>query len=340
MKAPAFWWQARPSFAAWALSPLGTLYGAVTVRRMAQDGEPAPLPVICIGNFTAGGAGKTPSAIAIARILAGFGEHPAFLTRGYGGSLTGPVAVAPTHTAAEVGDEPLLLARHFVTIVAADRPAGAQEADRRGATVVVMDDGLQNPSLAKDLTFAVVDAAFGLGNGLCVPAGPMRAPLDRQLAHAHAVILIGAGERGVRIARAAAARGRPVLRAHMVPDAAVAASLPGRRVLAFAGIGMPEKFFATLRGLGADVAVERAFADHQPFDVATVEALVREAEAEGLMPITTEKDAVRLMGLAGRTEVLSRIGTLPVTLQFEAPDEVAQLLQAAISHWRAQQDGT
>src|SRR5690606_25590100 len=169
-----------------------------------------------------------------------------------------------------------------------DRPAGAQEADRRGATVVVMDDGLQNPALAKDLTFAVVDAAFGLGNGLCVPAGPLRAPLDRQLAHAHAVILIGEGERGVRIARAAAARGRPVLNARLVPDPAVAASLAGQRVLAFAGIGMPEKFFATLRGLGAEVAVAHAFADHQPFDVATVEGLVREAEAKGLMPITTE----------------------------------------------------
>lgn len=340
MKAPAFWWQARPSLAAWVLSPVGTLYGAVTVRRMAQEGELAPLPVICVGNFTAGGAGKTPSAIAIAQILAGLGEHPAFLTRGYGGSLTGPVAVTPSHTAAEVGDEPLLLARHFVTVVASDRPAGAQEADRRGATVVVMDDGLQNPSLTKDLTFAVVDAAFGLGNGLCVPAGPLRAPLDRQLAHAHAVILIGAGERGVRIARAAAVRGRPVLHAHMVPDPAVAASLAGRSVFAFAGIGMPEKFFATLRGLGADVAVERTFADHQPFDVATVEELVREAETAGLMPITTEKDAVRLQALAGQTDVLSRIGTLPVTLQFETPDEVAHLLQAAISHWRAQQDGT
>src|SRR4051812_1975988 len=176
IRAPAFWWRA-PGWEARLLAPFAALYGAGAARRLAQPGERVAIPVICAGNFVVGGAGKTPFAIELARRLVARGERPAFLTRGYGGSLAGPVAVTPAHAAAEVGDEALLLAAHAPTVVARSRIGGARHAERDGASVIVMDDGLQNPSLAKDLSFALVDAEAGIGNGLVLPAGPLRAPL-------------------------------------------------------------------------------------------------------------------------------------------------------------------
>ncbi|MDJ1160223.1 tetraacyldisaccharide 4'-kinase [Chelatococcus sp. SYSU_G07232] len=342
MKAPDFWWRPRPTLAARLLSPVGAAYGAVTAARMRRPGAEGPLPVICIGNFTAGGAGKTPTAIAVGELLASFGEHPAFVTRGYGGSLAGPVVVDPAcHTAAEVGDEPLLLARHFPTVVARDRHEGACEADRRGATVAVLDDGLQNPSLVKDLALAVVDAASGAGNGLCLPAGPLRAPLDRQFAQAHALVLVGTGEPGARVAALAQARGRPVFLGHLVPEPGAARLIAGRRLLAFAGIGRPEKFFATLADLGAEVVERAAFPDHHAFTEADVADLAARAAAGDLLPVTTEKDAVRLAALSGTAgEFLARVMVLPVALAFEGADRLRDLLHATVVHWRAQNDLT
>lgn len=341
MRAPDFWWQDRPNLTALGLSPLGALYGAVTAARMAREGVEGPLPVICVGNFTAGGAGKTPTAVAIAHLLAADGEHPMFVTRGYGGHLAGPVAVDPTrHRAADVGDEPLLLVRHFPTIVARDRLEGAREADRRGATVVVMDDGLQNPALVKNLALAVVDAATGVGNGLCVPAGPLRAPVARQLAQTHALVLVGDGAPGQRVADLASARGRPVFGARIVPDAIMSQGLAGRRVVAFAGIGRPEKFFATLAATGAQIVERLSFPDHHTFTDEEVSALVARLVVEDVIAVTTEKDAVRLAGLPAARELFGRLTILPVTLAFDDPAAVRHMLHATVTHWRAQNDLT
>ena len=229
MRAPAFWWTPGPGMIAWLLAPVGWIWGRVAARRMGLPGETLAAPVICIGNFVVGGAGKTPVALAVADLLRRGGRRPAFLSRGHGGSLgASPVAVeAAHHGAADIGDEPLLLARHAPTIVARDRVAGARAALSAGADVIVMDDGLQNPALAKRLTIAVVDAGVGVGNGLCLPAGPLRAPLNPQWALADAIVLVGDGAAGDQVARAAHDHGKTVFRARLAPDAAANAPQPG-----------------------------------------------------------------------------------------------------------------
>lgn len=327
MKAPAFW-SREPGWQAALLGPIALLYGTVAARRMRRPGRRAGIPVICVGNFTAGGVGKTPTAIALARMLAEAGWRPAFLTRGYGGSLAGPVRVDPArHGPAETGDEALLLARHATTIVARDRPAGAALAERNGADIVVMDDGLQNPSLAKDLALGIFDGETGLGNGRVLPAGPLRAPAAAQWPKIDAAIVVGPGAAGDRIAADAGSRGLPVLRAALTPDPETA-GLAGSRVLAFAGIGRPAKFFATCRAAGLAVAATRSFADHHVFTHREIADLLDEAERGGLIPVTTEKDAVRLSPLAAAEPRLSAVRTLPVTMRFGQPERLSDLLTA------------
>jgi len=316
MRAPAFWWQPRSSWLANLLRPAGWIYGSITGRRMRRTGERAALPVICIGNFTAGGAGKTPAALAVAKILDTAGESPAFLSRGYGGNLRGPVQVQPEHEARDVGDEPLLLAARAPAIVSVERPAGAHLADEIGATVLIMDDGLQNPSLLKDCALAVVDGITGIGNGLPLPAGPLRAPMKAQWPAVDAVLVVGHGAAGDAVAREAERLGRRVFKGHLAPEGALAGRLRGQRVLAFAGIGRPEKFFETLRACGAIVEAARAFPDHHPYSRGEVEALRREAETRGLQAVTTEKDFVRLATL-NLSEAWAELMVLPVRLQLE-----------------------
>ncbi|GEO14562.1 tetraacyldisaccharide 4'-kinase [Microvirga aerophila] len=313
MRAPAFWWQAAPSFLAHALRPPSLLYGAVAARRMNRPGQKAGLPVLCIGNFTAGGAGKTPTALAVAELLEGAGESPAFLSRGYGGRLPGPVQVEEHHTARDVGDEPLLLGRRAPAIVSRDRPAGARLALEIGATVIIMDDGLQNPSLVKDCAIAVVDGATGIGNGLPLPSGPLRAPMPAQWPAVDAVVIVGAGVGGDAVAAEAERQGKRVFRASLQPYTAAAEALRGQRVLAFAGIGRPEKFFETLRECGALVERIIAFPDHHPYSGDDLRGLRKEAEGLGLQAITTEKDLARIAS----TEVAepwSGLMALPVQL--------------------------
>lgn len=328
MRAPAFWWR-RPGLLAGLLAPLGWLYGAITLRRMRQPGTDCGIPVICVGNFVAGGAGKTPTAIAIAGLLAQRGETPFVLMRGYGGSLRGPVEVHPEHHAARaVGDEPLLMARHARTVIARDRVAGASLARAFGASVIVMDDGLQNPALTKRLRLAVIDGASGVGNGLCLPAGPLRAPLAEQLGEVDAVLVIGAGEPGAAVAAAAAARGLPVLLARLDPDPAAVARLAGQAVLAVSGIGRPEKFAATLRESGARIVAERAFGDHHAYSPADVERLVAEAALYDSLVATTEKDWVKLAPIWPDAE-RGRLLPVPVKLAFDEPEPIAALLAGA-----------
>ena len=305
---PKFWQQSPPSLTARLLSPLGAIYGGITRRRMQLAGVDAGCPVICIGNFTAGGAGKTPLALLVAEILAAQGRKPFFLSRGYGGTIgAGPLLVDPVrHLASEVGDEPLLLAALAPVVVGADRVAAARLAVAQGANVLVMDDGLQNPSLAKNFSFAVVDGAVGVGNGLCLPAGPLRAPLAAQWPHVAGVVIIGAGDPGKALARCAEAAGKRVFRGRLEADAGDAARLRGQRVVAFAGIGRPTKFFATLAEIGAQLVAQHEFADHHAFSAAEMAALQAQAQTLQAMLVTTRKDQVRL-GAAGAQTLALRV---------------------------------
>ncbi len=331
MRAPGFWWRPKPYWLAGLLSPLGWLYGTLTLLRMRQPGISVGIPVICVGNFVAGGAGKTPTAIALTEMLAARGDKPFVLMRGYGGRLAGPVAVDPSsHSAADVGDEALLMAHHAATIVARDRPAGAGLAKALGAGVVVMDDGLQNPSLDKTLRLAVVDGAAGVGNGLCLPAGPLRAPLAGQFGATDAVIVIGDGTPGVAVAAAADRAGLPVLKARLVPEPGVAAALSGQDVIAVAGIGRPEKFSATLRQAGARIAAERPLSDHHAYTPADVAALIAEADRLGCRIATTQKDMTKLGPLWPEAE-RDRLVVLPVTLVFDDCIAIARLLDRALA---------
>jgi tetraacyldisaccharide 4'-kinase len=327
VRSPGFWAVRKPTALARLLQPAGALYGAATARRMAEAGEHAGAPAICVGNFVAGGAGKTPAAIALAQMLIADGKRVAFLSRGYGGAKrVEPVEVDPNvHDAAAVGDEPLLLARIAPCWVGADRVQSARRAVEAGAEALILDDGLQNPALAKDLAFAVVDGEAGFGNGLCVPAGPLRAPLAAQAPHVRALIVIGGDEAAIADISRSVPR-KPILRATLEPDALAAAPLIGREVVAFAGIARPEKFYATLRRVGAQVVATRSFPDHHPFKPREIEALIAEAGERGALLATTEKDRVRLPAKGARGVV-----TLPVTLRFDEPRVVRGMLRRAFS---------
>jgi tetraacyldisaccharide 4'-kinase len=335
MREPAFWWR-QAGVAAGLLAPLGALYGLVAARRLAGRGWRAGVPVVCIGNPTIGGAGKTPLALAVVRILREAGERPVLLSRGYGGTLAGPVQVDPAvHRSADVGDEPLLLARAAPTIVARDRVAGAKAAMTAGASIIVMDDGFQNPSLVKDFSVLVIDARRGIGNGKVTPAGPLRAPLAAQMARADALVVVGEPQGQGRLPDIPAA-GIPVFRASLVPDERMIAGLRGSRVLAFAGIGDPEKFFATLRARGIAVTATRAFADHHRYTRAEAKALCEQADRDGLILVTTEKDAARLHGDMSVAELAARTHALPVTARLEDEPAFRSVLLEKVAQTRTE----
>ncbi|MCA1498773.1 MULTISPECIES: tetraacyldisaccharide 4'-kinase [unclassified Bradyrhizobium] len=326
MREPAFWYRPR-SLQSYALWPLGALYGAITARRMLRQGVDAGIPVICVGNYHVGGAGKTPTVLALTKLLRELGETPVVLSRGYGGRLKGPVMVdRERHDASDVGDEPMMMARDVPVVVARDRLDGVALAKSQGATVILMDDGFQNSRLFKDASLIVIDGERGLGNGAVFPAGPLRAPLAVQLARTDALVLIGDGNAANDVAAEIAKRNKPELRARLKPDAASLAQLLGTRVFAFAGIGDPERFFRTLRASGIDVARTRAFADHHMFSDGEIAALAAEAQREQLTLVTTEKDLARLRGRAGVPD-----GIVPFAVQLEF-DDLAKLRQLISDH--------
>lgn len=333
MRAPAFWWRAGTGA---ALAPLAALYGAAAGLRMRAPGRQAGLPVICLGNLTVGGAGKTPAALTVAQLLHAARERPFFLSRGYGGRLAGPVRVNPAlHRAGDVGDEPILLARLAPTIVARDRVAGSNFAASAGASVIVMDDGFQNPSLAKDLSIVLVDARRAIGNGRVIPAGPLRAPLDRQLDRAQALIVVGTGEAAAPVIARAGGRGIPIFQGRIEPDRAVLNAIGQRKVLAFAGIADPDKFFTTLIAAGIQVANRVSFPDHHRFNATEALDLVAQARANNLMLLTTEKDLARLAGEPALRELAAHATALPVRLVIEQPDRLRELVLGAIAGHRA-----
>jgi len=332
LEAP-LWWYRRKGALASALAPLGRLYGRLAEARAARIVPyRSRLPVICIGNFTAGGGGKTPTAIAVAAMLAELGASPAFLTRGYGGASKGPVMVARGQSAADVGDEPLLLAEAAPTVVAADRAAGAKAIEATEADIIVMDDGFQNPGLAKDLSLVVVDAAVGLGNGLVMPAGPLRAPLQPQIGRAGALIVIGDGEKAAPLIDAFEAQGKPVIKTRMVPrqDRRWLSVLP---VIGFAGIARPSKFFATLRNCGARLIDTRSFPDHHRYSERDARRLLEAAKAQNAMLVTTEKDFVRLPEGEDTAlgELRHRCRPFPIAVEFDDAAAVKQLLASVLA---------
>lgn len=292
------------------LRPLGALYAWFGQRRHKKTAPFDPgIPVICVGNATLGGTGKTPVAIYLMRSLRRLGVNAHGLTRGYGGQLKGPVTVNPRHTADEVGDEPLLIARSGPVWVAEDRDLGAKAALSEGADAIIMDDGHQNPTLRKTLSFLVVDAEVGFGNGCVFPAGPLREPLHDALSRTDAVILMKPSpdyEIDPHLARQLAEQ--TVIPAYLAPKH----NPPKGRLYAFAGIGRPNKFFDQLRRLGADIVEEVPFADHHPFSTSDVERLFFLASEHDATLITTEKDYVRLP-----TGYRKGVHFFPVEVKFE-----------------------
>ncbi|MGB6536370.1 MAG: tetraacyldisaccharide 4'-kinase [Xanthobacteraceae bacterium] len=326
MREPAFWWRPRGGI---ALTPVAAVYGAAAWLRLRATGQSVGAPIICLGNLTVGGAGKTPAALAVARLLLAAHQRVFFLSRGYGGRLAGPVMVNPSvHGAAAVGDEPLLLAHLAPTIVARDRLAGAHFARRAGARIIVMDDGFQNPSLKKDLPILVIDGRRGIGNGRIIPAGPLRAPLQSQIARARALIVVGPGEAAEAVAENARRRGLEVFGSRLEPDRQTLAALGGRKILAFAGIADPNKFFATLDAAGLAVAERVSFADHHRYAAAQAQALLDRAQQQNLMLLTTEKDHVRLTGDPPLATLAARAAVLPVRLVIEQEDAFSELVMS------------
>jgi tetraacyldisaccharide 4'-kinase len=333
-EAPPFWWEA-PDWRAYALYPVSAVYAAVARRRMTRARrERIDIPVICVGNFTVGGAGKTPVAIALAREAKRMQLSPGFLSRGFGGSFPAPHVVDAEHDSARhVGDEPLLLAEHAPVVVTPDRAAGAKLLASRSCDLLIMDDGFQSARIHMDYALLVVDGRHGVGNGHVIPGGPLRAPLIHQMRFVQGVLKVGDGEAANDIIRLASRAGRPVYEGHaQVRDPG---RFAGRRFLAFAGIGDPEKFFRSVEAAGGSVEVRRSFPDHHFFGKDDLDDLAATAAGQGLELISTSKDAVRLRhGSEHERAFAAKLTVLDIDFVFEIEHTPRTIIEAALKEWR------
>lgn len=333
LSTPSFWYKDRSGAARWlvcALSPLGWLYAAVVRQRFAMH-YPVPMDrtVICVGNVVAGGAGKTPVVMALVTLLQGKGMNPHILSRGYGGAEEGPLQVSPDRdTAEDVGDEPLLLVEAAPTWVARNRALGVQAAIDTGATVIVMDDGFQNPTFFKDVSLLVIDGQVGLGNGQVMPAGPLREDFTAALARADAVIVVGEDTSGITGKISAVRADLAVFGATLAPRVDTPA-VAGRSVYAFAGIGRPEKFRQTLEAAGANVEGWAEFPDHYPYAEEDLTELMASAASAGVMVLTTVKDHVRLP-----ESLRARVTPFAVSVSFDQPEALLDLVASLIAQRR------
>ncbi len=334
-EAPPFWWT-RADWRAFALSPAALAYGAISGARMERAKRRAvPAPVLCIGNFTVGGAGKTPTSIAIARAAKAMGLTPGFLSRGYGGMLDVTTLVDPAHhRARDVGDEPLLLAREAMTVICRRRVQGALRLIEAGADLIIMDDGFQSARLVIDYALIVVDGRRGIGNRFVVPAGPVRAPLAVQMRHASALLKVGDGEAADPEVRRAARAGKGVFRAAVT--ALNGAELAGQRVLAWAGIADPAKFHRSLSAVGAEIAASVNFPDHHYLSGDEMADLLATAEREGLMLVTTAKDHVRLERTDPQAAALAaQSRVLEIEMGFDDPLAPVTIIRETLARAKA-----
>ena len=332
-EAPPFWWE-KADWRAYALWPLSLAYGLVAGRRMkSARREKIDVPVLCVGNFTVGGSGKTPVAIALVEQAKRMQLSPGFLSRGHGGSFAQPHIVDPAHDSARyVGDEPLLLAEHAPVAVTADRAAGARLLiEKCGCNFIIMDDGFQSARIHIDFALVVVDARYGIGNGHVIPGGPLRAPLRDQLLFADALLKMGEGTAADAVIRRAAKAGKPIFDARTCPLAGQ--RLAANRYLAFAGIGHPEKFFASVEEAGGSVAIGRAFPDHHYYAADELAELAETARKEGLSLITTAKDAARLRHGAP-ADLLDQLQVLHVGAVFDLDHVRHRIVQETLDAWR------
>lgn len=338
-EAPPFWWE-KPDWRALALSPVSMAYAAVAVHRMkSAKREKVAAPVLCVGNFTVGGSGKTPVAIALCRQASAMGLKPGFLSRGHGGSFAEPHVVDAQHDSAKhVGDEPLLLAAHAPVAVTPDRAAGARLLiDRHGCDFLIMDDGFQSGRIHMDFALIVVDARYGLGNGHVIPGGPLRARVADQLPFADALLRMGDGIEADAVVRQAARAGKPIFAARTQPR--IDEGIAGRKFLAFAGIGHPDKFFRSVEEAGGTVVQGRSFPDHHFYAPDELSDLAADADREGLGLITTAKDAARLARetLSGRFR--EKLEVLEIETVFDLERTPERIVSETQEAWRRRRLG-
>lgn len=332
-EAPPFWWK-KPDWRAYVLAPFSALYGLVAARRMTNARrQEIDVPVLCIGNFTVGGTGKTPVAIAFAKQAKRMNLHPGFVSRGHGGSFVKPHLVDRHHDSAKhVGDEPLLLADHGLVAVTPNRVAGATLLLENGCDFLIMDDGFQSARIHMDYALIVVDGRYGLGNGHVIPGGPMRAPLVDQLRFTTAILKMGDESGGDAVVRLASRAGKPVFAGAVRPRNSE--RLAGKRFLAFAGIGHPDKFYDTVAKAGGEVVLTRSFADHHFFAPDEIQELAATAEASDLRLITTAKDAARLRNGAAPKEFIRQLKVLEIETVFETADTAERIIEETLEAWR------
>ncbi|MHC5232607.1 tetraacyldisaccharide 4'-kinase [Brucella sp. LJL56] len=333
-EAPPFWWE-KPDWRALSLAPAAWLYGVVAGRRLLRAEPPKiPLPVLCVGNFTVGGAGKTPTAIAFAKGVKARGMKPGIVSRGYGGAYKGLHVVDATHDSARyVGDEPLLLARHASVALCPDRLKAALHLQARGCDFIIMDDGFQSARLFADFSLLVVDATRGIGNGRVIPAGPLRAPLIDQMRKTDGLLRIGKGDGADFVIRQAARAGRPIYEAWLEPSSST--PVAGNRWLAFAGIGNPEKFYASVAEAGGEIVETRSFPDHHNFGPDEIRNLMDTARRQGLGLITTAKDQVRLATMIGiPVGFATKLAVLDIDLKFARNDALDHIVDTVIGRFK------